>query len=53
MPEPLLTGKELIKRGFRAGRELGEILDRAYQAQLNGDFHTHDEAVEWLEKTHR
>jgi tRNA nucleotidyltransferase (CCA-adding enzyme) len=48
MPEPFLTGKLLIVRGFQPGPVFGEILDDAYEAQLNGEFNSTDGALEWL-----
>ncbi len=50
MPTPFLTGRMLIDEGYEPGPEIGKILDRAYAAQLNGDFSTEEEALEWLRK---
>ena len=36
LPEPLVTGDDLLKRGFESGRALGEALAAAYDAQLEG-----------------
>lgn len=37
-PAPLLLGRDLIACGVEPGRAMGELLARAYEAQLNGDF---------------
>jgi len=50
MPEPLLTGKMLIARGYEPGPYFGDILDAAYDAQLNGEFGSIQGANDWLDK---
>ena len=47
-PKPLLQGRDLLKLGMQPGREMGELLHRAYEAQLDGTFATTEEAVEWV-----
>ena len=47
-PEPILMGRHLLELGMKAGPEFGEILDAAYEAQLEGKFFTLEEAHEWL-----
>ncbi len=46
-PKALLTGKVLLKEGLSAGPEMGNILKKAYQAQLNGDFQNLESALQW------
>jgi len=46
-PKRLLDGKDLINLGLEPSVEFGEILKKAYQAQLNGEFFTKKEAIEW------
>jgi tRNA nucleotidyltransferase (CCA-adding enzyme) len=53
MPEPLLTGKMLIARGYEPGPSFGDILDTAYDAQLNGEFDSVQSAKDWLDKYER
>ena len=48
IPERLLTGRDLIERGWSAGPELGEILRQIQDLQLEGTLTTRDEALEWL-----
>lgn len=37
-PKPIVLGRHLLAEGFRAGPELGEILQATYEAQLDGEF---------------
>lgn len=37
-PKPILLGRHLIELDVKPGPHFGKILDRAYQAQLNGAF---------------
>lgn len=37
-PVRFVTGKHLIELGLRPGKQLGQILERLYAAQLNGEF---------------
>jgi tRNA nucleotidyltransferase (CCA-adding enzyme) len=53
MPEPLLTGKMLIGRGYKPGPYFGDILDTAYDAQLNGEFDSIEGADDWLDEYER
>lgn len=45
---PILTGKHLIAKGVKPGKSLGEVLNKAKEAQLNLDFESEPEALEWL-----
>lgn len=44
-PPPLLSGLDLIGAGFPAGPRFGPVLDRVYDAQLEGRVATRDEAL--------
>jgi poly(A) polymerase len=48
LPEPLLRGKDLIALGHRPGPRFREILERAFDAQLEGEITTADAARAWL-----
>ncbi|MCL2346646.1 MAG: HD domain-containing protein [Planctomycetaceae bacterium] len=50
-PTPILLGRDLIALGMSPGPEMGTILKAAFEAQLDGEFLTHKQAIEWL-KTH-
>ncbi|MBQ6473701.1 MAG: hypothetical protein IJJ33_17075 [Victivallales bacterium] len=49
-PRPILLGRHLLARGFSPGPRLGGILQRAFDAQLNGEFATLEEALLWLDR---
>jgi poly(A) polymerase len=44
-PEPLLSGDDLIKLGFRPGPSFRRILDAVEDEQLEGRLTTHEDAV--------
>lgn len=48
-PKPLLQGRHLISKGMKPAEEFKKILDAAYEAQLEGEFFTHDQAEAWLD----
>lgn len=48
IPEPLLTGRDLIKQGWQPGKELGLLLKKVQDAQLEGFLVTREEALAWL-----
>lgn len=48
-PEKLITGKVLISAGVKPGKEMGEIVARAYEGQLDGAFSTVEEGLAWLD----
>jgi tRNA nucleotidyltransferase (CCA-adding enzyme) len=47
-PEPILKGRHLIEQGMTPGKTFGEILDAAYEAQLEGAFLDIEAALKWL-----
>jgi len=49
-PKPLVQGKDLEGLGIEPGPKMGEWLDRAFDAQLDGAFTTREEGVDWLRK---
>jgi tRNA nucleotidyltransferase (CCA-adding enzyme) len=48
-PKQILQGRHLIANGLKAGKTFKDILEQAYQAQLEGAFFTEEEALVWLE----
>jgi tRNA nucleotidyltransferase (CCA-adding enzyme) len=44
-PKPLLMGRHLLEMGLTPGPRIGEITDRVYQLQLDGDVKTLDDAL--------
>ena len=49
-PQPLLMGRDLIALGLTPSENFKIILENAYEAQLNQQFFTHQEAIQWLKK---
>ena len=47
-PKPILQGRDLIAAGLKPSPRFGEILSRAYDAQLSGVFTDSAGAAEWL-----
>lgn len=50
-PKPLLHGRDLIALGLLPSKNFATILQQAYNAQINGVFYNHNEAIVWL-KSH-
>lgn len=51
IPKPILLGRHLLERGRVPGPALGDVLKRAYEAQLDGEFADLDGALVWVGKT--
>jgi tRNA nucleotidyltransferase (CCA-adding enzyme) len=47
-PKPLLMGRDLIALGFSPSKDFKKMLDDAYEAQLNQEFSTENDAQQWL-----
>jgi len=47
-PHPILLGRHLLPLGVAPGPVMGEMLHAAFEAQMNGEFFTVDEALQWL-----
>jgi tRNA nucleotidyltransferase (CCA-adding enzyme) len=47
-PKPLVTGHMLIELGLQPGKAMGELLHRAYEAQLDGAIENEAQALEWV-----
>jgi tRNA nucleotidyltransferase (CCA-adding enzyme) len=43
-----MLGRHLMEIGAKPGRQFGEILDEAYEAQLDGTFSDVDGGLEFL-----
>lgn len=48
IPPPLINGHDLIKLGWKPGPAVGEILEAAQTAQLEGVFKNREEALDWV-----
>ena len=51
-PKPILLGRHLIKRGVQPGVQMGQLLQSAFEAQLDGQFADLEGALNWLESYH-
>ncbi|MDQ8209850.1 polynucleotide adenylyltransferase, partial [Coraliomargarita sp. SDUM461003] len=49
-PKPILLGRHLLELGIKPGPHFGKILDRAYEAQLDGAFTEEEQARDYLKK---
>lgn len=47
---PLLKGRDLVRAGLAPSEAFGQILKRAYEAQLDGIITSREEALVWLKK---
>jgi tRNA nucleotidyltransferase (CCA-adding enzyme) len=53
-PEPILMGRHLIEYfNMEPSPMFGDILDDAYEYQLDGEFETLEEALEWAKERNR
>jgi tRNA nucleotidyltransferase (CCA-adding enzyme) len=48
-PKPILLGRHLLEQGMQPGREIGRFTSLAYEAQLDGQFFTREEALRWVQ----
>lgn len=47
-PRPVLLGRHLLRLGIIPGPKMGEMLEAAFEAQINGEFVTVDQGLRWL-----
>ncbi len=47
-PEPILMGRHLIEMDVRPGKQMGVLLSRAFEAQLDGVFDNLEGAQQWV-----
>jgi hypothetical protein len=50
LPKPLIQSEDLKKQGVQPGKDFGQLLNQAYEAQLNETFKTKKQALDWLKK---
>src|SRR5437764_12642637 len=50
IPPPLVRGEDLIALGLKPGPKFGEILEAAETRQLEGEFRTREEALDWVKR---
>ena len=49
IPRPLISGHDLIQRGWTPGPDLGRVLTAVQTQQLEGRLTTKEEALAWVE----
>ena len=49
-PKPIVQGRDLLPLGIEPGRKMGELLHRAYEAQLDGIISNFDDAIAWIKQ---
>ena len=49
-PAPMVRGRDLIARGMTPGPAIGALVERCYQAQMNGDFQARSEGLRYLDR---
>ena len=49
-PSPILLGRHLIEFGMQPGKDFGDILSAAFEAQLDGSFADEEGANQWLRR---
>ena len=49
-PAPMVRGRDLVARGMAPGPAVGALVERCYQAQLNGDFQARNEGLRYLDR---
>jgi tRNA nucleotidyltransferase (CCA-adding enzyme) len=49
-PKPMLLGRHMIALGAQPGKHFGALLDRCYEAQLDGLFRDEVEGLRYLQK---
>lgn len=52
-PTPLLTGRDLIALGLKPGPQFKSILHDAMTRQLEGEFPSREDALQWLASAYR
>lgn len=48
LPDKLFTGKDLIALGMKPSEKFGTIIKEMFDAQLNGEFNSKEEAVDYF-----
>jgi poly(A) polymerase len=52
LPDPLIRGNDLLALGIREGQLIGKILKETYEAQMENQFSSKDEAMNWIKTTY-
>ena len=49
-PQPYLTGKMLMDMGVKPGKEMGVIIKRSFELQLDGEIKNISDALVWAKE---
>ena len=50
-PQPYLTGKMLMDLGVKPGKQMGEIIKKSFELQLDGKITSAEAALEWAKNS--
>ncbi|MCC6546847.1 CCA tRNA nucleotidyltransferase [Candidatus Sumerlaeota bacterium] len=48
VPKPFITGNDLLSMGMKPGPAMGAFLHNAHERQLNGEWTSRNQALDWL-----
>lgn len=48
LPQPLLDGKKLLRMGYRAGPQIGEMIEKSFDLQLSQNINNRQELELWV-----
>ncbi len=49
-PQPYLTGKMLMDMGVKPGKQMGEIIKKSFELQLDGKIACTGDAIAWAKE---
>jgi tRNA nucleotidyltransferase (CCA-adding enzyme) len=49
-PQPYLTGKMLLDMGMKPGKQMGDIIKRSFELQLDGEIKNISDALAWAKE---
>jgi poly(A) polymerase len=50
LPDPWINGRDLLQMGIPEGPEIGRLLKKAYELQLDGSVNSREELLDWVRK---
>lgn len=53
LPDKLFTGKDLIQLGMKPSEKFDTIIKEMFDAQLNGEFNTKEEAIQYFKSNNK
>jgi poly(A) polymerase len=53
LPDPLLSGRDVLALGVAPGPAVGRLLHQAQDLQLNGDLTSREQALDWLRQARK